>query len=187
MGPRRARLLVGLLYLALFCVVVALDVSAAEGQAWLRQAGGWGLLAFVIAFALLQPLGMASHLFVVVAALVWSPWVALSTSWIGALAAGCVAFGFSRYVAREFVQARLPGKLRPWDERLATRGFRTVLTMRLLLFTFGPMQLMFGVSRVRFASFVAGSALGLLPMLAVETFVGGSVVEWIWPGSGSQP
>jgi uncharacterized membrane protein YdjX (TVP38/TMEM64 family) len=180
-SPSRARLLLALVYVALVVTLVVLDVDLAEGQAWLRQAGLLGLLAFVAAFALLQPLGVAAHVFIVVAAVVWAPWVALLASWSGAVLAGCVAFGFARYVGREWVQDRLPPRLRVWDERLAVRGFRTVLTMRLLLFTFGPMQLMFGVSRVGFLAFVAGSALGLLPMIAAETWVGGSVVEWLWP------
>lgn len=180
-GPSRARLLLGLVYVALAVALVTLDVDVEEGQAWLRHAGAWGIVAFVVAFAVLQPLGVAAHVFIVAAALVWTPWVALLASWSGAVLAGCVAFGFARYVGREWVQARLPPKLRVWDLRLAERGFRTVLTMRLLLFTFGPMQLMFGVSRVRFATFVLASALGLLPMIAAETWVGGSVVQWLWP------
>lgn len=179
--PSRARLGLVLVYVALVVALVVLDVDVAEGQAWLRQAGVWGILAFVAAFALLQPLGVAAHVFIVVAALVWAPWVALVASWSGAVLAGCVAFAFARTVGREWVQARLPPRLRVWDERLAARGFRTVLTMRLVLFTFGPMQLMFGVSRVGFVAFVAGSALGLLPMIAAETWVGGSVVQWLWP------
>jgi len=180
-SPSRARLLLALVYVALVVALVVLDVDLAEGQAWLRQAGAWGLLAFVAAFALLQPLGLAAHVFIVAAALVWTPWVALLASWSGAVLAGCVAFGFARYVGRQWVQDRLPPRLRKWDEQLAERGFRTVLTMRLLLFTFGPMQLMFGVSRVGFGAFVAGSALGLLPMIAAETWVGGSIVAWLWP------
>ena len=181
--PRRfpMRLLLGLVYAALVVALVMLDVDVAEGQAWLRHAGGWGIAAFVVAFALLQPLGVAAHVFIVLAAVVWAPWVALLASWSGAILAGCVAFAFARYVGRQWVQDRLPPRLRAWDERLTERGFRTVLTMRLLLFTFGPMQLMFGVSRVGFVAFVAGSALGLLPMIAAETWVGGSVVAWLWP------
>lgn len=177
----RARLLLLLVYAALVGLLLVLDIDVVAGQAWLRAAGVWGVLAFVVAFALLQPLGVAAHVFIVMAAVIWPPWVALGASWSGAVVAGCVAFAFARTVGRQWVQQRLPPRLRVWDERLAQRGFRTVLTMRLLLFTFGPMQLMFGVSRVGFWAFVAGSALGLLPMIAAETWLGGSVVQWLWP------
>lgn len=180
--PSRARLLLGLVYVALVVTVIVADVDVAQAQAWLRGAGPWGLVAFVAAFALLQPLGVAAHVFIVAAALVWPPWVALVASWTGAVLAGCVAFWFARTVGHAWVQARLPPTLRAWDERLAQRGFRSVVTLRLLLFTFGPMQLMLGVSRVRVVAFVAGSAVGLLPMIAAETWIGGSLVQWLWPG-----
>lgn len=172
----------GLVYLALIIALLVLDIDPTEGRAWLLESGAWGFLAYVAAFSLLQPVGLASHLFVVTAALVWDPWVALALSWLGALGAGSVAFGFARYVGREWVQRRMPPRLRRWDERLAERGFRTVLVMRLLLFTFGPMQLLFGVSRVRYAPFLVASAVGLVPMLAAETWLGGSVVAWALGG-----
>ena len=146
----------------------------------LLESGAWGPLLFVAAFALLQPFGFAAHVFIIGASLVWPPWVALGFSWAGAVGAGCVAFGFARYMGRDWVQKRLPEKLSKYDERLATHGFRTVLIMRLMLFTFGPMQLMFGVSRVRFVPFVLGSMLGLIPMLCVETWLGGNVVDWVF-------
>lgn len=155
-------------------------VSPQSLKTALLESGPWGPLVFVAAFALLQPFGFAAHVFIIGASLVWPPWVSLALSWAGALGAGCVAFGFARYMGRGWVQKRLPEKLAKYDERLATHGFRTVLIMRLMLFTFGPMQLMFGVSRVRFVPFVLGSALGLIPMLAIETFLGANVVDWFF-------
>jgi len=178
--PAALRALLVLVYAALIGGLLLLDIDPEQGRAWLRASGGWGLLAFVAAFALLQPVGAASHLFIVSAALVWDPGVALVASWVGALAAGSVAFGFARTVGRDWVQRRLPPKLAGWDARLAKNGFRTVVLMRLLLFTFGPMQLLFGVSRVRYGSFLAASALGLLPMIAVETLLGSTAVTWLW-------
>ncbi|MCA9709690.1 MAG: TVP38/TMEM64 family protein, partial [Myxococcales bacterium] len=120
-GPSRARVVLAFVYVALIVGLLVLDVDPEQGRAWLLESGAWGLLAYVVAFTLLQPVGMASHLFVVTAALVWSPWVALMASWVGALGAGTVAFGFARYVGREWVQRRMPPKLRGWDERLAAR------------------------------------------------------------------
>ena len=147
----------------------------------LLESGPWGPLVFVLAFAALQPFGFAAHVFIIGASLVWPPAISFLLSWLGAISAGCVAFGFARYMGREWVQKRLPDKLAKYDERLANHGFRTVVIMRLLLFTFGPMQFMFGVSRVRFVPFVLGSAVGLIPMLAAETWLGSNVVAW-WIG-----
>lgn len=177
--PPRARLLLVLVYLALIVAVFSMDLDPEEVRERLRSSGAWGPIVFVAAFAALQPLGVASHAFIIAAALIWNPWFAFSLSWIGAVAAGCVAFAFARYVGREWVQDRLPPKLEGYDERLAERGFRTVLLMRLGLFTFGPMQLLFGVSRVRFVPFVLASIVGLVPWIALETWFGGNLVEWL--------
>lgn len=183
---RRHRIIRVVVGLALLAAVIGVLVSGVfEGlspesiRARLLESGPWGPLAFVLAFALLQPFGAAAHVFIVGSSLVWPPVVAFVLSWVGALAAGCVAFVFARYMGRSWVQPRLPDRLAAYDARLAERGFRTVLIMRLLLFTFGPMQLMFGVSRVRFVPFLLASAVGLMPMIAVEIGLGASALE-LW-------
>jgi uncharacterized membrane protein YdjX (TVP38/TMEM64 family) len=52
--------------------------------------------------------------------------------------------------------------------------------LRLLFFTFGPMQFMLGVSRVRFLPFVTASALGVLPLIVLEVIVGGNLAAWLF-------
>lgn len=156
------------------------EIEPDVARAWLTESGPWGPLLFLAAFALLQPMGVASHLFILSAALVWDPPVAFMLSWLGTTAGGCSAFFFSRYVGREFFQKRMPTRLQRYDERLQTHRFRTVLGLRLALFTFGPMQMMLGISRVRFGPFLAGTALGVIPVVAFETFVGGGLIEWAW-------
>ncbi len=173
-------MLLVIVYAALIAAVVASDVDIEEARNWLRSSGPWGPLLFIAAFTALQPLGVASHAFVISAALIWDPWLALPISWVGAVGAGCAAFGFARFVGRDWVQERLPARLVGYDERLANHGFRTVLVLRLLLFTFGPMQWLFGVSRVRFWPFLFASMLGLLPGIVLETWLGGNLVEWLF-------
>lgn len=175
----RARLLLAVLYVALIAAVIASDIEPEQAREQLRASGFWGPLIFLGAFAALQPLGVASHVFIIAAALVWDPWLALPLSWAGAVIAGCVAFGFARFVGRSWVQEHIPKRLEGYDERLALRGFQTVFLLRLMFFTFGPLQLLFGVSKVRFVPFLLGSMLGLLPWIAIETLFGGSVIEWL--------
>jgi len=176
-------ILVGTLVLVGLAIAVHRGVLGSFSPAALRdlvlEAGPWGAVAFLLAFALLQPIGVAAHVFVLTASLIWPPWQALALSWFGAMLAGSAAFWFARCVGHDFVQSRLTPRLRGYDERLAQRGFVTVLGMRLVFFTFGPMQLMFGVSRVRFGSFLAGSAIGLLPLIAFETFAGRGLLDWL--------
>lgn len=155
------------------------DLEGDQIRAWLQASGVWGPIVFLVAFALLQPVGLSAHVLIIAASLVWPAELALPLSWAGATLAGCTAFGFARFVGHGWVQQRIPERLVGYDEALATKGFRTVLALRLTFFTFAPMQLMFGVSRVRFIPFVSGTALGLLPLVAAETLVGASLVDWL--------
>lgn len=188
MRSRWPRVVVGVLLLAaivaFFVSGVGGSLSAAEIKAWLLASGPWGPALFVIGFGLLQPLGLSSHLLIVAAALVWAPALGMAFSWLGILLGSTAAFVFARWMGRDWVQKRLPARLRRWDDALAHRGFRTVLVLRLALFTFGPMQLMLGVSKVRFVPFLLATAIGVLPLLALESWVGAGLVEWLFREAG---
>jgi uncharacterized membrane protein YdjX (TVP38/TMEM64 family) len=175
---------VGLALLGIAIAVMLGDVDTELSPHAVRERllswGVWGPVFFVVAFALLQPFGFAAHVFIVGASLVWSPWQGALLSWLGIMASSAIAFAFARWMGRSWVQRRLPQKLRRWDGALATRGFRTVLVMRLLLFTFGPMQLMLGVSNVRFAAYMAATAVGVVPMLLLESYGGATLVSWLF-------
>jgi uncharacterized membrane protein YdjX (TVP38/TMEM64 family) len=141
----------------------------------LVESGVWGPLAFLAAFALLEPFGVPGTVFVLPAALVWPAGLALALSWIGALLASVIGFGFARWMGREWVQARLPQSLRVYDERLAERGLQTVIAIRLTFFMLPATHWALGLSRVRFAPYVAGSAIGYLPRLIVIVLFGKGV------------
>ncbi len=144
-------------------------------RAAVAAAGVWGPILFLIAFAILQPFGLSAHAFIIAASFIWPAPMALGLSWTGALLATTVSYWFARYVGREWVQARLPEKIRKYDEQIATKGFRSVLMLRLIFFTFGPMQLMFGVSRARFVDVMTGTAVGVLPIMIAEILLGSKV------------
>ncbi len=152
-------------------------VDAEEVQTWIRDAGAWGGVVFVLAYACLQPLGVRSIFFLLGAPLVWSPIQAALLSWTGAVIASGLAFGFARFVARDWAQQRVPPRLRSFDERLARDGFRTVLFLRLAFFTTPAVQLALGVSRVRPGPFLLGTAVGVVPFTLLMTFIGGEIIE----------
>lgn len=155
------------------------ELSPENVRAWVDGAGLWGPILFVLAFALLQPFGLSGHAFILAGTLLWPPVEALALSMTGALLATNVSFWFARYIGHGWVQRRLPARLRAYDDRLAMRGFRTVLLLRLGFFTFAPLQMMFGISRVDYRSVMAGSFLGLLPVMAAETFFGAGLLAWL--------
>ena len=145
----------------------------------LRSQGAWGYALYVLSFALLEPFFVPGVLFVIPAAMVWPLPLAFALSLLGSIGAGIVGFGFARFLAREWVSQRIPERLHRWDERLEHRGLQTVILVRLLLFLMPLAHWALGVSRVRFTPFVFGTAVGFVPGIAVLTYLGEGIADWI--------
>lgn len=179
----RLRFTLVLLVLGLLCWLYMSGTYATVDperlRAWLRDAGAWGGVLFVLAYCVLQPLGVRSVFFLLSAPMVWEPLSAFLLSWLGTVAASIAAFGFARFLAHAWVQRRLPSGIRRLDDRLATRGFRTVLLLRLIFFTAPSLQFALGVSRVRVGPFLGGTILGVLPFTALVTLLGVQINAWL--------
>ncbi len=137
----------------------------------LIDAGGWGYALFIVAYAAFQPFGLPGTVFIVAAALIW-PWpVAFVLSMVGTMAASVVGFSFARFVARDWIAAKIPKQFRKYDDALARRAFATVFLMRLVFWMPPMLHAFFGVSRVRFSTHFWASLIGyVLPLLAVSYF-----------------
>src|SRR5262245_19826217 len=120
--------LAGAWYLGVFARVAEPKALAET----LIQMGAWGYLAFIVAYTVLQPFGVPGTIFVVAAPLIW-PWqTAFALSMIGTMSASVVGFSFARFVAKDWVSARIPARLRKYDESLERNAFQTVVVLRLI-------------------------------------------------------
>ncbi|WP_437809276.1 TVP38/TMEM64 family protein [Sorangium sp. So ce1078] len=137
----------------------------------LVELGPWGYVAFVAAYAALQPFGVPGTVFILAAPLIW-PWpVAFALSMAGTMAASVVGFSFARFVARDWVATRVPARFRAYDEALEKRALFTVFMLRLVFWMPPMLHAFFGVSRVRFWTHFWGSLVGyILPLLATAYF-----------------
>jgi uncharacterized membrane protein YdjX (TVP38/TMEM64 family) len=134
--------------------------------------GPWGYVAFLAAYAALQPFGIPGTVFVLAAALVW-PWpVAFALSMIGTMAASSVGFTFARFIARDWVAARIPARFRRYDEALEREAFKTIAALRFVFWMPPLLHAFFGVSRVRFWAHFWGSFVGYLVPLFLMSYFG---------------
>jgi uncharacterized membrane protein YdjX (TVP38/TMEM64 family) len=141
--------------------------------------GGWGYLAFVVAYTVLQPFGVPGTVFVFAAPLLW-PWpVAFALSMTGTMAASVVGFSFARFVARDWLAPRVPARFRRYDEALARRGFATVFLLRFIFWMPPLLHVFFGVSKVRFSTHFWGSLVGYIVPLFLVSFFGQAVFDWV--------
>ena len=90
-------------------------------------------------------------------------------------------------MARDYVQRTLGARserLRALDERVTRNGFGTVLVLR-LVFGLAPMlNWGLGLTGVRLSHYLAATALGIVPHLAVAVFFGDAIVSHL-PGRGT--
>jgi uncharacterized membrane protein YdjX (TVP38/TMEM64 family) len=143
----------------------------------LVQMGAWGYIAFVLAYTLLQPFGVPGTIFIVAAPLLW-PWqTAFALSMVGTMAASIVGFSFSRFVAKDWVAARIPRRLRKYDASLAHNAFRTVVVLRLIFWMPQALHSFFGVSKVRFWTHFWGSLIGYVPPVLLVSYLGASMFD----------
>ena len=146
---------------------------------WVRDAGPWGGLLFVVSYAVMQPFGVNGLVFLLSAPLIWDPTDAFLLSWAGTVGTGLFSFAGARFFLRDWLQSRLPKRVRRFDERLQSQGFQTVLLLRLVFYTTPSVQWALGVSRVRFGSFLAATVIGVAPFTLGTTLVGVRVAEWV--------
>ena len=83
---------------------------------------------------------------------------------IGATAGATLAFFAARYLFRDSVEKRFGQKLESIQKGFAKNGFNYLITLRLIpLFPFFLVNLASGLTRLRLSTYVAATALGILP------------------------
>ncbi len=98
--------------------------------------------------------------------------------WIGVLIGITGTFFCVRYIFRDFFQKSLERRfhrLKAFDERLAEKGLATILLLRLVLFLAPPLNWVIGITRVKFRHYFAGSALGVMPGIAIACYFADSI------------
>ena len=141
--------------------------------------GPWAYVFFLGTFISIQPLGIPALLWVVPAAILWPFWIAFPLSLAGGLGAASTGFFFARYLARDWVAARLPVRLKRFDDRLATHGLRAVILIRLVFLLGAPTHWLLGLSKVGYGAYALGTLIGSLPGIAFVTYFGERAYRWI--------
>jgi uncharacterized membrane protein YdjX (TVP38/TMEM64 family) len=143
-----------------------------------NDAGVWGPVLMIVSFSLLEPFFVPGAIFLLAAATLWPFWLALLVNWLGATGAGMIGFAFARYFGRDWVEDRMPARLRMWDERLSAKGLPAVILFRVLFFLNPASHWALGLSRVRVLTALFGTAIGFAPLVGVMTYFGAEILDW---------
>lgn len=92
---------------------------------------------------------------------------------IGATTGATLAFLTARYLLRDTVEQRFGKWLGPFQEGFAKNAFSYLLTLRLIpLFPFFVVNLVSGLTRVNVGTYVAATAIGIIPGSFVYAYAG---------------
>jgi len=92
---------------------------------------------------------------------------------VGATTGATLAFLVARYLLRDAVEQKFGKWIGPFQEGFAKNAFSYLLTLRLIpLFPFFVVNLVSGLTRVNVGTYVAATALGIIPGTFVYAYAG---------------
>ncbi len=179
--PARRRLLVWACALAALLVLAAIVSWSPLGHwmdphaigDWLAQfrAEPWApplvLAAFIAATLVMLPITPL----VILTAVAFGPWLGYAIALLAAMLGSAAAFGVGRLLGHHHVARLAGGPVERLSRRIARHGLITVALLRMVpVAHFTVVSLAAGTSHIRVRSFLAGTALGMAPGMAVLIF-----------------
>ena len=154
------------------------ELTPEQVRAGLQRFGWWSPLIYIVAFG--QPLiPLPGSIMAMAAGLLFGMGGGFAAAWIAAALRGCGQFFLARICGREAIATLLRGRLAAWDERMGHDGFQTVFWIRVVPnLPYDMQNFGLGCSRVPFGTFLAATALGLVPGLLVWVYLGYTLSDY---------
>lgn len=132
----------------------------------------WGPLAYITLYAAACAFAIPGSLLTLAGGAVFGTlWGTIYTT-IAANLGASLAFFEARYLGQEFIGSLFKkSKAGILDEKAASSGFQTILTLRLLpAIPFNGLNFGAGMSKIRYRDYALGTILGMLPATVVYTY-----------------
>ncbi len=138
--------------------------------------GALTVLAF-LAVSVLRPFFfLPATPFTLASGFLFGFWQGILWSVAGTTLSAILAFFMSRYLLRDYVARRFSGRIRGIDKAIESRGWRSILFMRLIpMVPFDVVSYIAGISSIRFRDYMIGTVLGELPAAIVLVMLGSSL------------
>jgi uncharacterized membrane protein YdjX (TVP38/TMEM64 family) len=152
-----------------------LDQLVADLRRWVESQGIAGALMFAALYAVCSLLLVPATVLTIAAGAIFGLLWGSVLSWCAAMVSAVVAFLIARHFARDRVEraVRSRPRLRAVDHAIGDGGFRVVALLRLSpIVPFSVSNYVYGVTPVRAGSYLAASALGMLPGTFLYVYLG---------------
>ena len=141
--------------------------------------GLWAPLLYIGLYALASLLFIPGSPLTLVGGALFGPWYGTLYTVIGATIGAVLAFVLARAVGHRFISygtGKVSQKLQTYDEKIADRGFITVLFLRFVpLFPFNGLNFALGFTKVSFKDYFWGTFLGIIPGTFAFVYFGDSL------------
>jgi MYXO-CTERM domain-containing protein len=139
----------------------------------LARAGPVGLAAFVLTYATLTLLPLPKNALSAAAGFVFGIGLGVALVWMAAVVGAVVAFWMGRWLGRDVVVRLIGRRLDRLDALVLRHGAVTVLVARLIpVVPFTAVNYGSGVTAIGFRSYLAGTAIGIVPGTVAYVAVG---------------
>jgi uncharacterized membrane protein YdjX (TVP38/TMEM64 family) len=138
----------------------------------------WGLPATILVFTLASFLGAPQFGLIAVAVVAFGPTRGAIYAWISTMVSSAIHFQLGRAAGAGALRRYGGEAVNRISKLVGRNGFWSSLVVRIV--PSAPpivVNMAAGVSHMAFASYLAGTALGIIPKIALVAFFGGSVVS----------
>ncbi|MFN2566026.1 MAG: TVP38/TMEM64 family protein [Gemmatimonadaceae bacterium] len=152
-------------------------LRAAARRARAMRDAGWSKPAFLLVYTVVASLGLPITPLTLAAGFIFGALVGASLSWAGAVIGAAGGYLIARRLGANAVRT-LAGARAPRIERLSeSTGFLTLLRLQLIpVLPLGALNVACGVARVRFATYVAAAAVGVIPGSVIYAYFADQVI-----------
>jgi uncharacterized membrane protein YdjX (TVP38/TMEM64 family) len=154
---------------------LTIDQVRSAVAAW----GPWGPIASIVITVINTFLPFPMDAMIMANGAVFGIWKGLLVSLAGAMASACLAFGIARLVGRAAARRVIPAERLLWlDTAVAQGGWRAVLVIQFIpLLPYSLLNFAFGLTSVRWSTFLWITLLSILPMDMLLSLLGATVAE----------
>src|SRR5262245_23264816 len=142
---------------------------------WVDGMGVEGMVLYAAVYALVAVLMLPAWLMTVGAGLVFGFLPGIGVVWVGATTGSAAAFLIARYLARDRVASAAAGspRFQALDRAIGEKGWRIVFLLRMsIVVPYVLSNYVYGLTAIRFWPYLAASAAGMLPVIALYVGLG---------------
>lgn len=145
----------------------------AELKTWIMSHGVWAPVVFGLVYTVAVVFLLPASVLTIVGGLLFGPWWGTLINLISATLGAGIAFFTSRYIASNWVEERVGGRLRQLKQGIELGGWRFVAIVRLTpILPFNVLNYAIGLTRIKPLTFIWASTVFMLPGTLAYTYLG---------------